>query len=157
MAITKNTHSEADERADIRGDGRIILYKRPVLKNPKWQVRLRVLEATEYKTISTRSAKLSTAEAFANNLYDDFYLHIQGGGSVRSKTFGNYIPDKAAEFRHNMAYDQPHRSTLSKLNQRPRTPRSYSLAARSCLPSLRVNERYPLARLQTSRWRYPVQ
>lgn len=87
MAITKNAQSEAEERVDVRGDGRIILYKRPGLKNPKWQVRLRVPGATEYKIISTRSAKLSTAEAFANNLYDDLYLHIKSGGSVRSKTF----------------------------------------------------------------------
>ncbi len=34
--------TEADERIDIRGDGRIILYKREGLKSPAWQARTRV-------------------------------------------------------------------------------------------------------------------
>ena len=76
-----------EDRIDVRGDGRIILYKRAGLKNPKWQARLRIPGSKEYKIISTRLARQSAAEAFANNLYDDLYLHVKGGGSVRSKTF----------------------------------------------------------------------
>ena len=34
-----------EERHDVRGDGRIILYKREGLKNPKWQARIRVPNA----------------------------------------------------------------------------------------------------------------
>lgn len=92
MQGAKNpVHSE--ERHDVRGDGRIILYKRPGLKNPKWQVRLRVPGANQYKVVSSKSAKLSVAEAFANDLYDRLYLQVKAGGSIRSKTFSQIFHD----------------------------------------------------------------
>lgn len=82
-----------EERHDVRGDGRILLYKRSGLKNPKWQVRLRVPGAAGYKVISSKSAKLSVAEAFANNLYDELYHHVRAGGSIRSKTFSQIFSE----------------------------------------------------------------
>ncbi len=34
--------TDGDIRIDLRGDGRVILYKRDNLKDPVWQVRVRV-------------------------------------------------------------------------------------------------------------------
>lgn len=77
----------ASERVDLREDGRIILYKREGLKDPKWQVRIRVPNATSYKIVSSKTSDLRSAERFALNLYEETYMHVKAGGSVRSKTF----------------------------------------------------------------------
>ncbi len=45
--------SDADVRIDLRGDGRVILYKRDNLKDPVWQARVRVPNSTGYKRITT--------------------------------------------------------------------------------------------------------
>ena len=50
---------EKEERVDVRGDGRIILYKREGLKKPKWQARIRVPNATGYKVVTTKTADLN--------------------------------------------------------------------------------------------------
>ncbi len=47
---------DGDIRIDLRGDGRVILYKRDNLKDPVWQVRVRVPNSTGYKRISTKTS-----------------------------------------------------------------------------------------------------
>lgn len=92
--MARSVNSEPDtERIDLRNDGRIILYKRSGLKNPKWQVRLRIPGANHYKIVSTKSSKFSVAENFATNLYDELYHHVKRGGSIRSKTFSQIFTD----------------------------------------------------------------
>ena len=76
-----------EDRHDVRGDGRIILYKREGLKAPKWQARIRVPNANGYKIVTTKTENLREAERFALDLYEDLYLHVKSGGSVQSKTF----------------------------------------------------------------------
>ena len=75
------------ERIDVRGDGRIILYKRDGLKNPKWQTRIRVPNADGYRFATTKTDNLKEAERFALDLYEDLYLTVKGGGSINTKTF----------------------------------------------------------------------
>ena len=53
---------DAEVRIDLRGDGRIILYKRAGLKDPVWQASIRVPSSTCYKRVATKS--LSTAIGF---------------------------------------------------------------------------------------------
>lgn len=72
---------------DLRGDGRIMLYKREGLKNPKWQVRVRVPNATEYLIRTTKTADLEEAKRFALNLYESTYMHVAAGGQVKRTTF----------------------------------------------------------------------
>lgn len=72
---------------DVRGDGRIVLYKRAGLKNPKWQARIRVPNATGYKVISTKCSDLVQAQVFATNLYEELYFTVKAGGSLNAKTF----------------------------------------------------------------------
>ncbi len=57
--------TEIDGAIDVRGDGRIVLYKRPGLKNPKWQARIRVPNANRYKIVTTKTANLVEAQVFA--------------------------------------------------------------------------------------------
>ena len=71
----------------MRGDGRVLLYKRTELKKPKWQARIRIPYETGYKIVSTKTADLREAERFALNLYDDLCVHVRGGGTMRSRTF----------------------------------------------------------------------
>ena len=58
MEIDGRVPMDADDadRIDVRGDGRVILYKRPGLKNPKWQARIRVPNAAGYKIVTTKTA-----------------------------------------------------------------------------------------------------
>jgi integrase len=76
-----------EDRHDVRGDGRIILYKREGLKAPKWQARIRVPNANGYKIVTTKTENLREAQRFAENLYEDLYIHVKNGGSFQSKTF----------------------------------------------------------------------
>ena len=42
-------------QVDVNGDGRVILYQRPDVKNPKWQCRISVSGATGYKVFSCKN------------------------------------------------------------------------------------------------------
>ena len=37
-----------DDYIDLRNDGRIVMYRRPHLKNPKWNVRLKIPNTKGY-------------------------------------------------------------------------------------------------------------
>ena len=78
---------DTEQRVDLRGDGRIILYKREGLKNPLWQVRIRVPNSKGYKVVSTKMADQRSAERFAMDLYDELFIHVKQGGSIKTKTF----------------------------------------------------------------------
>lgn len=79
--------SDGDIRIDLRGDGRVILYKRDNLKDPVWQARVRVPNSTGYKRITTKTSDQREAERFALNYYEELYIHVKTGGSIKSKTF----------------------------------------------------------------------
>lgn len=89
----RSSSTDPDERIDLRGDGRIILYKREGLKNPKWQARIRVPGGTGYKIVSTKTANLRDADRFATNLYDDLDHHVRMGGSIKTKTFAKVFEE----------------------------------------------------------------
>ena len=57
--------SKYADQVDVRGDGRVVIYKRADLKNPKWQVRIRVPNATGYKIVSAKTEDRREAERFA--------------------------------------------------------------------------------------------
>ena len=79
--------SKIEDKVDVKGDGRVIIYKRHGLKDPKWQARIRVSNSTGYKVVSTKTVDQREAERFALGLYEDLYIHVKQGGSVKSKTF----------------------------------------------------------------------
>jgi integrase len=79
--------NSSEDRIDLRGDGRIILYKRAGAKDAVWQARIRVPNSTGYKRVTTKTANQREAERFALDLYEDLYLHVKSGGSIQSRTF----------------------------------------------------------------------
>jgi integrase len=83
----------ASDKVDLRGDGRVVLYKREGLKNPKWQARISVPNSTGYKIVSTKTANLMEAQVFATNLYEELYFKVKAGGSLKSKTFGQVFDE----------------------------------------------------------------
>ncbi|OUS08869.1 hypothetical protein A9Q96_00560 [Rhodobacterales bacterium 52_120_T64] len=79
--------SDENNHIDVRGDGRVILYKRDGLKDPKYQVRIRIPNSTGYKRTSTKTSNLREAERFALNLFEELFMHVKMGGSLNAKTF----------------------------------------------------------------------
>ena len=78
---------------DVKGDGRVVLYKREGMKKPIWQARIRVPNATGYKVVSTKTENLLQAQIFASNLYEETYFKVKAGGSLKSKTFKQVFDD----------------------------------------------------------------
>ena len=71
----------------MRGDGRVILDKRDERENPVYQARLRVPNAAGYNIVTTKTANLREAERIALNLYEELYMTVRAGGSIKSRTF----------------------------------------------------------------------
>ena len=74
-------------QVDINGDGRVILYQRPDVKNPKWQCRISVQGSTGYKIFSTKESDQRKAERVALDRYQDLYFKVRDGGSLNGKPF----------------------------------------------------------------------
>ena len=77
-----------NEQIDVRGDGRIVLYRRSDARNAVYQVRLRVPGSNGYKRLSTKLSSRRDAEHFARNLYEELYFHVKDGGSLNAPRFG---------------------------------------------------------------------
>ena len=71
---------------DLKGDGRVVLYRREHLKKPKWQARISVPGATGYKIVSTKLADFDEAKRFALNHYDKLSIQVMSGGQLNSKS-----------------------------------------------------------------------
>lgn len=91
--------ADSDGYIDIRGDGRIVLYKRQHLKNPKWQARISVPNATGYRVVSSKLTDFDEAKRFALNLYEDLYMQVKAGGQLNTKTFKQVCEEWKAEVR----------------------------------------------------------
>jgi integrase len=76
-----------DEQIDVRGDGRIVLYRRSNSANGVYHVRLRIPGSNGYKRLSTKHSKRQDAEHFALNLYEELYFHVRDGGSLNAPKF----------------------------------------------------------------------
>ena len=61
------TANGGDARIDLRGDGRVILYKRDNLKDPVWQARVRFPNSTGHYRIMTKIWDQREAERYALN------------------------------------------------------------------------------------------
>jgi integrase len=79
--------TESNKKIDVRGDGRVILYRREHLKKPRWQARISVPDAKGYKVLSTGLTDLDEAKRFALNKYEELYMQVKAGGQLNTKTF----------------------------------------------------------------------
>ncbi len=74
-------------------DGRLILYQRPNLKRPNWQVRIKVPGVTGYVIKSTGTHDSFEARRIAEDLYDELRLKVRQGLSVRGKPFAKLFDE----------------------------------------------------------------
>lgn len=68
-------------------DGHVVLYRRPNLKNPKWQCRISVPNATGYVRRTTGFADEFEARRFAEELYEDLRTQKHNGGALQKPKF----------------------------------------------------------------------
>lgn len=84
---------EKTEYIDLRGDGRIVLYQRPNLKNPRYEVRISLPMESGYVRKSSRTSDFRLAKAFAEDLYEEYYFKVKKGGTFKSKTYRQVFDD----------------------------------------------------------------
>jgi len=83
-----------DEYIDLRGDGRIVLYKRKDhAKRPKWNVRLKIPNTKGYVIKSTKSADIGEAKRFAEDLYYELEGKIRRGEVIKSPPFSAVVKE----------------------------------------------------------------
>ena len=85
-------------QVDLNGDGKVILYQRPDVKNPKWQCRISVSGATGYKRFSTKETDRRSAERVALDVYEELYFKVRRGGSLKGKPFDNLFQEWVETF-----------------------------------------------------------
>jgi integrase len=78
------SHSHYKEFLDLRGDGRIVLYKRADHQNPKWTVRLKVPTVSGFVVKTTEDFE---ARRFAEDLYYRLEGKAHRGEPINSPTF----------------------------------------------------------------------
>ena len=84
--MTEN-HTHYRDYRDVRGDGRIILYRRADIQSPNWTARLKIPKTVGYVVKSTKSSDDFEARRFAEDLYYQLEGKARRGESVKSPTF----------------------------------------------------------------------
>jgi integrase len=91
---------------DLNNDGKIILYQRPDVKNPKWQCRISVSGSTGYKIFSTKEVEQSKAERIALQKYEELYFKVKRGGSLKGIPFSKVFNEWKSSF---LSIETPHK------------------------------------------------
>ena len=81
------SHSHYKDFLDLRGDGRVVLYKRADHQNPKWTVRLKVPTTEGFVVKSTKTTDDFEARRFAEDLYYRLEGKARRGEPINSPTF----------------------------------------------------------------------
>ena len=82
-----STHTHYLGYRDIRGDGRIVLYKRADHRNPKWTARLKVPNVPGFVVRSCKTTDDFEARRFAEDLYYELEGRSRRGESIRAPSF----------------------------------------------------------------------
>jgi hypothetical protein len=81
------SHSHYKDFLDLRGDGRVVLYKRADHANPKWTVRLKIPTIEGFVVKSTKTTDDFEARRFAEDLYYRLEGKARRGEPINSPTF----------------------------------------------------------------------
>ena len=81
------SHSHYKEFLDLRGDGRVVLYKRADHQNPKWTVRLKIPSSPGFVVKSAKTTNDHEARRFAEDLYYQLEGRARRGEPINSPTF----------------------------------------------------------------------
>ncbi len=88
-----NNHAHYRDYRDVRGDGRIVLYRRMDHKSPNWSVRLKIPNTTGYVVKSTKTADDFEARRFAEELYYQLEGRARRGESVNAPLFKRVVEE----------------------------------------------------------------
>jgi len=81
-------HKHYDDYVDLRGDGRIVMYKRNDHKTrPKWTVRIKVPNTKGYVVKSTRTADFDEGRRFSEDLYYELEGKVRRGEVIKAPPF----------------------------------------------------------------------
>src|SRR4051794_39143079 len=82
-----STHVHYRDHRDVRGDGRIILYRRADTVSQNWSVRLKIPGHPGYIVKSAKTADDYEARRFAEELYYRLEGRAHRGEAIKSPTF----------------------------------------------------------------------
>ena len=91
---------------DLRGDGRIILYRRADNQGLNWSVRLKIPSTVGYVVKSAKTPDDFEARRFAEDLYFQLEGRARRGESVKSSTFKHVFE----EWKKSLGFDRKVRS-----------------------------------------------
>lgn len=95
-------HKHYRDYRDIRGDGRIVIYRRADTAGDNWTARLKVVGNTGYVVKSTRSTNDYEARRFAEDLYYELEGKARRNEPIRSPTFARVFQ----EWKTSLTLDQ---------------------------------------------------
>ena len=85
--MSEAKHLSYDEYQDIRGDGRIVMYKRNDHHNPRWYVRLKVPGNTGYVVKSCKTTDFYEGRRFSEDLYYELEGRPRRGQTLTNRSF----------------------------------------------------------------------
>ena len=91
------TPKNYDDYVDLRNDGRIVMYRRPHLKNPKWNVRLKIPNTKGYVIRSTKTSDFNEGKRFSEDLYYELEGKIRRGEVITSPQFEKVVNEWIGE------------------------------------------------------------
>jgi hypothetical protein len=109
------SHSHYKKFLDLRGDGRVVLYKRADHENPKWTVRLKIPTTSGFVVKSTKTTDDFEARRFAEELYYRLEGKVRRGEPINSPTFSKVF----SEWSKISAADREARSVKSHSTPTP--------------------------------------
>jgi integrase len=91
--MSETEHKTYDDYHDLRGDGRIVIYKRRDHHNPRWNVRIKVPGKTGYVVKSCKTTDFHEARRFSEDLYYELEGRSRRGESIRSHKFDRVVKE----------------------------------------------------------------